>query len=106
MLYLVIIASGLLSELFVRARLFVDGDVAATAANILASISLFRIGFVTDSTMLLSDVAIAVFFYVLLRPANGTLSLMAAAFRLTQASILGLNLGHDSNFDTQHWARV
>ena len=36
--------------------------------------------------------AIAVLFYVLLRPVSKTLSLTAAAFRLTQAAILGLNL--------------
>jgi hypothetical protein len=91
-LYLIIIVSGLFSELFVRARLIVDGDVGATAAHILASMSLFRSGFAADTVMLLSDVAIAVLLYVLLRPVNGTLSLLAAAFRLTQASILGLNL--------------
>ena len=42
--------------------------------------------------MLLSDVAIAVLFYLLLKPVNHTLSLTAAAFRLAQASVLGLNL--------------
>jgi hypothetical protein len=31
-------------------------------------------------------------FYVLFRPVNKTLSLAAAAFRLTQASVLGINL--------------
>jgi hypothetical protein len=44
--------------------------------------------------MLLSDVAIAVLFYVLLKPVSKTLALTAAAFRLTQAAILGLNLLH------------
>ncbi len=91
-LYLVIIASGLFSELFVRARLIVDGDASATATNILASMSLFRIGFAADAIMLLSDVAIAVLLFVLLRPVNSTLSLLAAAFRLIQVSILGVNL--------------
>ena len=82
----------LFGELFVRSRLIVEGDAGATAANILASMSLFRVGFVADATMLLSDVALAVLLYVLLRPVDRTLSLLAAAFRLTQASILGLNL--------------
>jgi hypothetical protein len=68
------------------------GDAGATAGNILASQSLFRIGFVADSIMLLADVAIAVIFYVLLKPISKTLSLTAAVFRLTQASILGVNL--------------
>lgn len=91
-LYLAIIATGLFSELFVRARLIEFGDVGVTVANILASMSLFRAGFVADTIMLLSDVAVAMLLYVLLRPVNGTLSLLAAAFRLTHASILALNL--------------
>jgi hypothetical protein len=42
--------------------------------------------------MLLSDVAIAVLFYALLKPVSKTLALTAAAFRLTQAAVLGFNL--------------
>ncbi|MDG6772868.1 DUF4386 domain-containing protein [Thiomicrorhabdus sp. ZW0627] len=91
-LYLIIIVCGIGSEVFIRSSLIVDGDAAATASNIVASDSLFRLGFVADSIMLLSDVAIAVLFYVLLKPVSNTLALMAAAFRLTQASILGFNL--------------
>jgi hypothetical protein len=92
LLYLIIIVCGISSEVFIRANVIVDGDAAATAANILASTSLFRLGFAADVVMLLSDVAIAVLFYVLLKPVNKTLALMAAAFRLTQAAVLGLNL--------------
>jgi len=91
-LYLIIIVCGLFSEIFVRQSLIVAGDPTATAGNILASIGLFRIGFAADSIMLLADVAIAVLFYVVFRPVSQTLSLMAAAFRLTQASVLGFNL--------------
>lgn len=91
-LYLIIIGFGLFSELFVRSNLIVSGDVAATATNILASEGLFRIGFAADSLMLLSDVAIAILFYVLLKPVSKTLAMMSAAFRLTQAAVLGLNL--------------
>ena len=91
-LYLVIIVFGIFSEVFVRSRLIVTGDAAATASNILASPGLFRIGFAADAIMLLCDVAIAVLFYVLFRPVSKTLSLTAAAFRLTQAAILGFNL--------------
>ena len=91
-LYLIIILSGIFSEVFVRSNLIVTGDASATAANIMASQSLFRIGFAADTLMLLSDVAVAVLLYVLLEPVSKTLSLTAAAFRLTQAAILGFNL--------------
>ena len=88
-LYLVIIVSGISSEVLVRSNLIVPGDAATTASNILASKSLYRTGFAADSIMLFSDVAIACLFYVLFKPVNRTLSLIACAFRLIQASIIG-----------------
>jgi hypothetical protein len=91
-LYLIIIVFGISSEVFVRANLIVTGDAAATATNIMASKGLFRIGFAADAIMLMCDVAIAVLFYVLFKHVNKTLSLTAAVFRLTQATILGFNL--------------
>jgi hypothetical protein len=92
LLYLLIIVFGIFSEAYIRSGLIVRGDPTATVANILAAKSLFRIGFAADSVMLLSDVAIAVLFYVLLKPVSKTLALTAAAFRLTQAAVLGFNL--------------
>jgi hypothetical protein len=92
LLYLIIIVFGIFSEVFVRSSLIVTGNVNTTADNILASETLFRIGFAADSIMLLSDVAIAILFYELLKPVSKTLALIAAAFRLTQAAILGFNL--------------
>ncbi len=91
-LYLIIIVCGIFSEAVVRGGLVVEGDAPATAAHILAGQGLFRAGFVADACMLLADVAIAALFYVLLRPAGQLLALMAAAFRLTQAAVLGANL--------------
>jgi hypothetical protein len=91
-LYLVIFVCGLFSELVVRGRLIESGDATATAANILGSESLFRIGFAADLVVFLADAAVAVLFYVLLRPVSQTLALVAAAFRLVQTAILGLNL--------------
>ena len=92
LLYLAIIIFGIFSEVFVRSSLIVKGDAGATAANIVASEGLFRIGFAADAIMLMSDVAIAVILYVLLKPVSKTLSLTAAVFRLTQAAVLGYNL--------------
>ncbi|MCE7923907.1 MAG: DUF4386 domain-containing protein [Haliscomenobacteraceae bacterium CHB4] len=91
-LYLTIIAAGIFAEFFVRSSLIVSGDAAATAKNIVASESLFRIGIASDTLMIICDVALALVFYVLLKPVNSSLSLMAAFFRLTQAAVLGVNL--------------
>ncbi len=92
LLYLVVIVFGISSEVFIRSSLIVSGDADVAASNVLASQSLFRIGFVADSIMLLADVAIAVVLYVLHKPVSKILSLAAAAFRLMQATMLGFNL--------------
>lgn len=91
-LYLVIIVAGLFAEMVVRTNLIVAGDAAATAENIMDSEGLFRLGFVADLAMIMADVAIALLFYVLLKPVSNTLALMAAFFRLGQAAALGINL--------------
>lgn len=93
-LYLVIIACGLFSELVVRGSLVVPGDAAATAANILTADMLFRAGVVSDLVMVMADVGLAAALYVLLAPVSRALSALAAAFRLAQAAVLTLNLVH------------
>ena len=91
-LYLIIILSGLFSELVVRSKLIDWSDAQATAHNIADNTFLFRLGFVSDLIMVMSDVAVALLFYLLLKPVNKGLSLLAAFFRLAQATIIGLNL--------------
>ena len=92
LLYLVIILAGIFAEFMVRSSLIVSGDAAATAENIMASEGLFRIGITSDLIMIMSDVAIALLFFVLLKPVSNTLALLAAFFRLAQAATLGINL--------------
>ncbi len=94
LLYLVIIVFGLWSEVFVRSSLIVAGDATATATNILASQGLFRASFAADTLMALSDVALAVLLYRLLRPVNATLALVAAALRLVQTAVIAASLLH------------
>jgi len=91
-LYLVIIVCGVWSDGFVRSQLVVSGDAVQTAANLLGSSDLFRMSFVADSLMVLCDVALAVLLFVLLEPVGRTFAALATAFRLVQASVLGLNL--------------
>ena len=47
LIYLINVVSGVFSE-FVRSSLFIPGDAAATANNIIANSFLFRLGFVSD----------------------------------------------------------
>ncbi len=94
LLYLAIVVLGIFTEVAVRGNVFVQGDAAATAEAIVASQGLFRLGFLTDSLMLMSDATVAVLLYLLLRPVSRTVALLATAFRLIQTSVLALNLLH------------
>jgi Domain of unknown function (DUF4386) len=91
-LYLLIIACGLFAEVGVRSQLIESGDPAASAQNIIASPMLFRAGLSADIVMFIADVALAIVLYQLLLPLNKTLSMLAAAFRMTQTAVIGLNL--------------
>lgn len=92
LLYLFIFAGGIFAQFVVRQSLIVPGDATVTASNIAAAESFFRLGIGGDLLMLISDVALALVFYVLFRPVSNTLSLLAAFFRMTQAAIIGSSL--------------
>ncbi|MBA3648322.1 MAG: DUF4386 domain-containing protein [Chitinophagales bacterium] len=96
-LYLIIIVAGIFSELFIRSKLIVSGDPAATAHNIIASQFLWRLGIAGDLLMHVCDVPLMVIFYVLLRPVNKNLALIAVVFNLVQTAVMvsyKLNLFH------------
>jgi hypothetical protein len=94
-LYLYIFVAGLFAEAFVRGRLVVPGDAATTAANILANEALFRIGFTGELLHLVCDVAIAAILYVVFRPVDRALAVLAAFARVASAVILAVaSIGH------------
>lgn len=90
-LYLIIIVAGILGELFIRGRIVVPGDAAATAHNIMASQSLWRAGIAGDLIMHVCDVPLMLIFYVLLRPVNKNLALLAVLFNLIQTAVMVAN---------------
>jgi uncharacterized protein DUF4386 len=91
-IWLIVAILAPFAEFFVRQRLIVPGNVAATADNIVASQSLFRAGFATDLVVFVIEVALAAVLYVLFRPVSRTLALVMAFARLAMVTILGLNL--------------
>lgn len=91
LLYLFIIVAAGFGEIFVRNRLIVWGDAASTANNILSSETLFRVGFASGMLTCACDVALAMILYVLLRPVNRNLSLLAASFRLAFVGIYSVS---------------
>jgi hypothetical protein len=86
-LYLIIIAIGFSSEFFVREKLAVSGDVTATANNIMASESLWRITIAGALILLVCSIGLTLILYVLLRPVNKTLALLAVFFNIVEFPI-------------------
>jgi Domain of unknown function (DUF4386) len=80
------------AEFFVRQRLIVAGNVAATAENVVASQFLFRAGFASDLVVFVIEVALSAALYVLFRPVSRLLALIMSFARLAMVAILGLNL--------------
>jgi hypothetical protein len=87
-LYLIIIVTGIFGEMFVRNKLIVSGDAAATANNIMASQFLWRVGIAGDLLMHICDVPLLLVFYILLKPVNKNLMLLALLFTLIQTAVL------------------
>mgnify|MGYP003623093454 CR=1 FL=1 len=91
-LYLFIIVAALFAEVFVRGKLIVSGDAAATAHNIIANESLFRVAGAADLLVFVCDLVLAWIFYVLLRPISNNVALLAAFFRLVYAAVVSVNV--------------
>ncbi|HJQ12415.1 MAG TPA: DUF4386 domain-containing protein [Gemmatimonadaceae bacterium] len=77
-LFLISIVGGSIGEFYVPTKLIVLNDPSATAANILANERLLRLGFAGYLLEGLSDAALALIFYVLLKPVHRNLALLAA----------------------------
>jgi len=74
--------------------LIVPGDVTTTANNIIASSGLFRMGIFFFLVVAILDVLVAWALYILLKPVNNSLSLLAAWFRVVYAAILTFALSN------------
>ena len=86
-LYLVIIALGLFGEVFIRDRLIVSGDAAATAANISSMELLWRFGIAAELFLLSCAVILTWILFILLRPAGADLVWLAVFFNLVSMAL-------------------
>jgi len=92
-LYLIITLAAIVAHIYVPSNIIVPGDAAATASNIVASEQLFRIGAIGgELVILLSEIVLSVLLFVLFKPVNRVLSLIAAVSRLAMTAIHGVNL--------------
>jgi Domain of unknown function (DUF4386) len=86
-LYLLTMATAVFSEMYVRGSMIVAGDAVQTAKNIVGSEFLFRLGIIADITTALGVCGLIWAIYVVLKPINKHLALLALLFRAIECAL-------------------
>ena len=87
LLYLIQIAIGIFDEAFVKGRILVAGNAAATAANLRSMESLWRLGIAGEMVMTLVGIPLLMILYVLLKPVGRFLALLMVAFGVLASAV-------------------
>lgn len=90
--YLIVIATGLFSEVFVRQELRVPNDALSTAQNIQTHEMLYRCGFVADIINFVVGLPTILIIYYFFKRVNKLLVQIALAFVIIQTAIIAVNL--------------
>ena len=88
--YVALFALAIFANFFVRERLVIGGDAAATFSNIAESEALFRLGLLAFGVIFLLDVVVAGALHVVFESVSRHVSLVAAWFRLVYTAFLGV----------------
>lgn len=91
-LYLVIFFVGPFAFFMGRTGVVAPGDPAATVDNLVASESMFRLGMVAETVIVLIEIVVSAVLYVLLRPVSRPLALAATLARFMQSALQAVNL--------------
>jgi hypothetical protein len=86
--YLCALVPAIFAEFYVRGRLVVADNVAQTALNIMTHERLFRLGIASNLTAFAIDVALITALYIVLKPVNRSLALLALGWGLVETAIL------------------
>ncbi len=89
-LFLLSLVAGGFGEFYVPSTLIVSSDATATAKNLIASDTLFRLGFAGYLVEAMCDIALTLVLYVLLRPVGKDLALLTAFFRLVGTAVFAV----------------
>jgi len=90
--YLIVIATGLFSEVFVRQALKVSNDALATAHNIQTNEMLYRCGFVADLINFIVGIPTILIMYHFFKKSNKIILQIALALVIIQTAIIAVNL--------------
>ncbi|MBX0329676.1 DUF4386 domain-containing protein [Oscillochloris sp. ZM17-4] len=91
-LYLLIFFVGPFAFFMGRTSVVVPGDPAATVNTLLASETMFRLGMVAETVIVLVEIVVSALLYVLFRPVSRPLALAAAFARFAQSILQAVNL--------------
>jgi hypothetical protein len=86
--YLAALVPAVFAEFYVLGRLVVAGNATQTALNIVTHERLFRLGIASNLTVFAIDIALITALYLVLRPVNPILALIAAGWGLIETTIL------------------
>jgi hypothetical protein len=86
--YLFALAPAIFAEFYVLDKLIVSDNVAQTALNIMSHERLFRLGIACNLTVFALDIILITALYVVLKPVNRSLALLAAFWGLIETAVL------------------
>jgi hypothetical protein len=90
-LYLMVVPLGIFGIMYVPSRLIVAGDAAATANNLMASESLFRLAIVSNLLASIVMLLVVLVLYKLLKPVNKNMAWLMVIFVLVAVPIAMLS---------------
>lgn len=91
-MYLIYILITIFADVILRSKLIIFGDAAATAKNVIASETLFRLSFVIDLISIVFFLLAAWALYVLLQSVNRGLALLFLSLNLGGVAVYSVNL--------------
>src|SRR5205809_5012054 len=94
-IYLSMIFTAPFSLIYVPSKLIVRGNAAATAVNILAHETMFRLSIFGDLVGQVIFICLGVVFYRLLRNVNKTWAMLMLGFVLVSAAVCFFNVIND-----------
>ncbi len=90
-LYLAIAVCGGFSIGYVPMQI-IGGDAAASSANLMSNLGVFKLGIMADSAVILMEIAITAILYHLFRQAGPIMAMIALISRAGMITVMGINL--------------